>query len=478
MVRNGLAVTEIASSCLHPQGASGPRTFELKPQCRTSITTITNPVKSNSVCPDGNQTGGGELFNYPTLGFETDLVTKLISVPTLPQVAPLVIPLNPDCTVVEGFLNASSGSPAGSQYWVRVSGLGAGGRITESAAVELDEEARQVLDGMEAAVNSRLKECAGIDDFFMELRNLLSRSPPDSAQRSHRGPEFFRMMFQDIVSLRENQLAQPGCFTLSDDLSVVMLRYNDTDGRQHALSLTLPPAFPTASPIVTSIDLPQPFKLKWIPSMSCLTDAYTQFRRTVDSFKRLWQELDDLDRHAWVIEPSAPTRSCIFRRIVLEKHVSVSVKLDPKAPGALPDLAFMGSDKGMEPLLARVQANRWKWNPECSVLTNLAEILEMQIPKQGSINGTDAASMGIECGICYNFRRPRGADDHTAAPRMDVNINEGDVPDICCDNAFCGKPFHRQCLLEWLASDPSTRTSFGTMFGACPYCSAPVAVKS
>ena len=366
--------------------------------------------------------------------------------------------------------------------------MGAGGRITHAAAVELDEEARQILAGMEVAVHIRLKECVGIDDFLVELRNLISHaaaaaSPmplPDSQQRSHRDPDFFRFLLQDIASLRK----EAGRISLSDDLSRVTMLYDDHDGRQHAVSLSLPPAFPTASPVVTSIDLPQPFRLRWSPSTSRLTDAYSQFRCTVDGFQRFWQEMDELDRHTCVIEPSGPTRSCAFRRIVLQKHVSMSITLDPSAPEALPEVTFMGSDKGMEPLLARVQTNRWKWRAEHSVLVNLTEILEMPIPRRGSGNGPDAGvSWGAECAICYNFRRPpaRGRDDTTVPEMGAANANDidvGDAPDISCDNASCGKPYHRQCLLEWLASDPSTRTSFGTMFGACPYCSAPIAVKT
>ncbi len=34
-----------------------------------------------------------------------------------------------------------------------------------------------------------------------------------------------------------------------------------------------------------------------------------------------------------------------------------------------------------------------------------------------------------------------------------------------------------QCLVEWLNADTATRSSFNTLFGACPYCSDPITVR-
>lgn len=56
--------------------------------------------------------------------------------------------------------------------------------------------------------------------------------------------------------------------------------------------------------------------------------------------------------------------------------------------------------------------------------------------------------------------------------------NAGDVPGINCSNPSCGKPFHRQCLAEWLLADTTTRSSFNTLFGTCPYCSDPITVRA
>ena len=88
----------------------------------------------------------------------------------------------------------------------------------------------------------------------------------------------------------------------------------------------------------------------------------------------------------------------------------------------------------------------------------------------------------VECGICYAYRLSVG----------------GALPEIVCDNSHCGQPFHHPCLLEvytpsfspcsyvtsleahpmggsifllqWLRGLPTSRMSFNTIFGECPYC--------
>lgn len=66
---------------------------------------------------------------------------------------------------------------------------------------------------------------------------------------------------------------------------------------------------------------------------------------------------------------------------------------------------------------------------------------------------------GAPCAICYSYR----LDDA--------------IPDRVCDNERCARPFHSMCLVEWLRSSADARTSFDTVFGACPYCSEAIFAK-
>ena len=91
---------------------------------------------------------------------------------------------------------------------------------------------------------------------------------------------------------------------------------------------------------------------------------------------------------------------------------------------------------------------------------------------------TFSQEFSVECGICYAYRLGVG----------------GVLPEIVCENSHCGQPFHHPCLLEvrvplfspcwcanipwevlllllqWLRGLPTSRMSFNTIFGECPYC--------
>ncbi|KAJ0464586.1 putative E3 ubiquitin-protein ligase FANCL [Helianthus annuus] len=66
---------------------------------------------------------------------------------------------------------------------------------------------------------------------------------------------------------------------------------------------------------------------------------------------------------------------------------------------------------------------------------------------------------------------PFGVIDDELGPKS------GSKTDYTCENTTCSKAFHSVCLGDWLRSITTTRQSFDVLFGNCPYCSQPVAVK-
>ncbi|KAJ0486182.1 putative E3 ubiquitin-protein ligase FANCL [Helianthus annuus] len=65
-----------------------------------------------------------------------------------------------------------------------------------------------------------------------------------------------------------------------------------------------------------------------------------------------------------------------------------------------------------------------------------------------------------------------------AIPSNDeLGPKSGSKTDYTCENTTCSKAFHSVCLGDWLRSITTTRQSFDVLFGNCPYCSQPVAVK-
>jgi len=125
------------------------------------------------------------------------------------------------------------------------------------------------------------------------------------------------------------------------------------------------------------------------------------------------------------------------------------------------------------------------WDKHSSLKSNIEAVLDLSLPtfckSSGGVLAAENAG-GADCAICYNYRRPvaagREGSNRERAMEVDpVGMEDSrDAPGVYCDNEACGKPFHKECLREWLVSDATTRQSFGKLFGACPYCSSPISV--
>lgn len=48
-------------------------------------------------------------------------------------------------------------------------------------------------------------------------------------------------------------------------------------------------------------------------SRSGLSQVIEQYTAVIRSYDALWSELELLDQKAWVLEPRAPTASCVYR---------------------------------------------------------------------------------------------------------------------------------------------------------------------
>eukprot|EP01027_Heterolobosea_sp_BB2_P011504 GEZU01016744.1.p1 GENE.GEZU01016744.1~~GEZU01016744.1.p1 ORF type:complete len:153 (+),score=10.88 GEZU01016744.1:140-598(+) len=144
-----------------------------------------------------------------------------------------------------------------------------------------------------------------------------------------------------------------------------------------------------------------------------------------------------------------------MRRIGIGNHSSLQIELDPLCPRGVPECRFLGADSVVVPLRDKLNQNILaQWDYTDTPRNNLQRVLGIEFPRPKEALKED---FSVECGICYSYR-----------------LNN-QIPDKVCDN--CCMPFHRVCLFEWLRSVPSTRQSFDTLFGNCPYCSASITVK-
>lgn len=175
-------------------------------------------------------------------------------------------------------------------------------------------------------------------------------------------------------------------------------------------------------------------------------------------------------------------RSCCYRRLaILEKNstvVTLTVTLNPKDPTAFPlDYRFLGSETMVAPLRKNLIDGYNSWRNDVFLRQNLENILGVQLPQSrcynqmDGIEGENGGGGGeMNCAICYSYKllSENGGGDEKEG--------ESTAPEEYCDNPSCGKPFHKSCLAEWLKSDTSTKQAFDKLYGACPYCGAPVSV--
>lgn len=102
-----------------------------------------------------------------------------------------------------------------------------------------------------------------------------------------------------------------------------------------------------------------------------------------------------------------------------------------------------------------------KWSHR-SIRHNLEDVLDIHFP---SPKEQDTKDISNECGVCYS--------SHLTSQDGSLSF-----PDQVCSNPKCARIFHYDCLITWLQSVPTNKTSFGTIFGSCPYCQEPISAKS
>lgn len=315
----------------------------------------------------------------------------------------------------------------------------------KNVKLEGDRELRGLLSGLEPLVQQRLNQSTDVGRFALEMKDILEHVVGVKSQVSLPSTDFYRRIYSDIEAVGWEHLV-----CLGEDLMSVRFRIFDRAGREHNVEITLPSTYPEVEPAVSS-ELPIAFELQWSKEAT-LKDALNQFHETIDKFQDFWHVMEDIDMNVWVMEPVHPSRASSFRRIALVNAFS---------PRSVPECRFFGSDLAITPLRKSWNSNIRRWKVDRLLRENLEDILETTFPSpQDSIQ----EDISADCGICYAFRLP--------------NAERGSVPDRACDNPSCGRPFHSACLIEWLRSITTTRQSFDVLFGNCPYCSHPIAVKT
>lgn len=390
---------------------------------------------------------------------------------TVPAIFPLLLPQDASGRSYAGFLTVK-----GREFLFRIALPPDPSRPMSESMMEMGAEMQAVLRGAEAVVLQRLAGSPDLPAFLIELKEMMERalSGPggdksaavadpggyDAVGGSGAGaPGGEALQNYDMYLRLVHELGEIGwgrLVSLDATLTQLQLRLTDARGREHTVAIYLPAGFP-ASPPQCSCALPAAVALVWpAGGRGSLRTVLEQYAEALNLYQDLWDILDDIDQHTWVIEPEHPTRAATIRRLAIGNHCSIQIDVDPRAPHAVPGLSFLGADNIIGPLRVNLSTRVPLWDLKQALRANLENVLQIRFP---SPQTSKMEEFSAECGICYAYRL------------------DGLAPERVCENKKCGRPFHRLCLYESLRALPDTRQTFDTLFGACPYCSEPITVK-
>lgn len=293
-------------------------------------------------------------------------------------------------------------------------------------------------------IQLRMKHSRSVSEFIAELQNVIDKLQTGKIEESSmRDGEYYERMMRELEHIGWDSIVD-----INDTLDVIQFVVQDEKQRRHELSLWISERYPMECPVLSNYYLPSEFKVDWKDGYE-LKDIIAQFKIALSGYQLFWDAMDELDQDTWILEPEIPYRDCKTRRIAIGKHCSVFVELNAKDPSRLQEIRFMGSDSQVQPLRASMAQRMDRWNVQDSLAQNLEYVLQIQFPKPQTSNKDEFT---MDCGICYCYRLKEVA------------------PDRVCENQKCSKPYHNECLLEWLRSLPMSNQSFNTIFGTCSYC--------
>uniref|UniRef100_A0A0E0P0Q7 RING-type domain-containing protein n=2 Tax=Oryza TaxID=4527 RepID=A0A0E0P0Q7_ORYRU len=264
------------------------------------------------------------------------------------------------------------------------------------------------------------------------VRAAAEGEPEWAGDASRRPAAFYSAVFAQIEEVGWERLVSGKG---DGGVSCLVFRILDDQGRNHLLEITLPMNYPSSPPclyippdlrcfflmfhVMSGMDVPYLPELQWSKG-SRLKDVVCQFQEHLKILQDYWSIMDDIDKVLWVVDPTKPTFAMSHRRIALDKKFH----------------------------------------------ENLSTVLDFALPPPPSVNIEDDEQ--VDCGICYAKHLP--IDD-------ELGTHSGGTTDYTCENPSCSRAFHSVCLRDWLRAITTTRQSFDVLFGNCPYCSDPVAVK-
>ena len=318
------------------------------------------------------------------------------------------------------------------------------------------------------------------------LLKALSREPSQKRQE---------VKVDNIPELLISEIDQIGWdhfVSVNHSLNVVKLKIKDDDGYDHTFDVEISQEYPFVPPIL-SVDIPVNIQLTAGEPESDKTFSFSHIlrvvQREINNYRDLFKVLRDLDCNTKILEPSTRSFSVVSRRFAVSRTCSIKITLDPESPCDLCQVTYMGPQEEVSQLRLNFAKNSSKWSCSELVRINLQNMFETTFIEPSL---EEDLSYLNECGICYsNQLNNSSIYGKLSAKRTDSCPNtrgklsgvlpspiDSTGPDQMCLNRKCGRLFHTECLVSWLQAVPTSKISFGTLFGNCPYCSESISVRT
>ena len=273
--------------------------------------------------------------------------------------------------------------------------------------------------------------------------------------------------------------------SVNQRLDVIKLKTADSRGFEHQFEVHISPHYPFQAPGLT-VDLPVRIQLSADSEMEREEDVFSfvhilnSVQIEINKYVDLFTVLRDLDEHTKILEPSSTSFGIVSRRLAVSRTCSIKLTLDPLQLRELCQVTYMGPQEEVMTLRHNFGKNVTKWSPSDLVRVNLQNLLETTFIEPSTV---DDLSYLNECGICYSYQL-LGVGGATAPTTTTAHYHPSEslpemiTPEQMCLNRKCGRLFHTACLISWLQAVPTNKTSFGTLFGSCPYCSESISVRT
>lgn len=212
-------------------------------------------------------------------------------------------------------------------------------------------------------------------EYLDKLTEILSAESPPHKETDDiiiDNTSIYRKVLREYTELRQFYFNIHKSF-ISKDLKTIDIVQLDEQMRQHSVKIDVNYSQYGKLFKIVECNLP----LNEIDEDDSLIVLYEKFMNRVDcpKLQLMFDVLDEIDKSCWVIDPERPTRRDVYRRIVLDRNLSMVITFNPNDIRHLPQIKFLGPHNAVKKYNEVVSRNFLNWNPNEDVLSELVKLL-------------------------------------------------------------------------------------------------------